>query len=153
VAAASFLLLRCTTVDPGPNYVVPNVAFDADYFYCHVEPEVLVAKKCGPGDPSAGDGANGCHFNSSAVSGMALIDHPAIDCGDGDHPVDRTQVGTGSPAQANLQAASLEMDRTYTNAQLFLRPTRCSGQCQNHPRQVFDANDGVVAVIATWATK
>jgi hypothetical protein len=141
-------LSRCTTVDPGPDFVVPDEHFDADYFYCHVEPEVLVAKHCGSGDPAAGDPGGGCHFNSSAVSGMALIDHPAIDCGGGDHPVDLTQVGAGSPAFGNLQAASLEMNRDYLTAPIVVRP---SGQ--NHPRKVFDTSDPAVQVIANWAAR
>jgi hypothetical protein len=138
----------CSTVDPGTNFVIADQTFDADYFFCHVEPEVLVAKKCGSGDPAQGDAANGCHFNSSAVSGMALIDHPAIDCGGGDHPLDQTQVGANSPARNNLQAASLEMSRDYNTAPIIVRPTG-----HTHPRQVFDLNDPVVAVIATWAGK
>ena len=98
------MLGGCTTVDPGPNFVVPDEHFDEDYFYCHVEPELLFAKHCGSGDP--GDNGN-CHFNASAVSGMALRDHPAVDCGGGDHPLSRAAVGAGSPAQGNLQAATL----------------------------------------------
>ena len=66
----------CETVDPGANFVVADERFDADYFFCKVEPEVLFAKKCGSGDPGVGDRANGCHFNASSVSGMALIQHP-----------------------------------------------------------------------------
>ena len=138
----------CTTVDPGPNFVVPDETFDADYFFCHVEPELLFAKKCGPGDPAAGDPANGCHFNSSAVSGMALVDHTPVDCGGGDHPVDATQTGSGSPAQGNLQAASLEMSRDYLTAPIFVRPTGT-----NHPRAVYQKNDPVVQVLQTWAAK
>lgn len=141
-------LLGCTTVDPGPNFVVPNTTFDEDYFYCHVEPELIFAKSCGSGDPSKGDPPNGCHFNSAVVSGMALINHPAVDCGGGDHPVDRTQVGTGSPAQSNYEAASLEMNKDYTSAPLFVRP---SGS--NHPRVIFDSNDPQVnQLLATWAS-
>jgi len=141
-------LLGCTTVDPGPNYVVANTTFDEDYFYCHVEPELIFAKSCGSGDPSKGDPPNGCHFNSSAVSGMALINHPAVDCGGGDHPVDRTQIGTGSPAQSNYEAVSLEMNKDYTSAPLFVRP---SGS--NHPRVIFDSNDPQVnQLLATWAS-
>jgi hypothetical protein len=138
----------CTTVDPGPNFVVNDQTFDADYFFCHVEPEVLFAKKCGPGDPSAGDPSNGCHFNSSAVSGMALLDHAPVDCGGGDHPVDSTQVGSGSPAQGNLQAASLEMSTVYTTAPIYVRPTGT-----NHPRVVYQPDDPVVDIIKTWASK
>ncbi len=141
-------LAACTTVDPGPNYVVPNETFDADYFFCHVEPELLVAKRCGPGDPAQGDKANGCHFNSSAVSGMALLDHPPVDCAGGDHPVDRTKIGTGSAPQANLQSASLEMSRDYLTAPILVRPTG-----GNHPRVVFTKDDPVVNVLKTWAAR
>jgi hypothetical protein len=138
----------CTTVDPGSDFVIPQVTFNANYFYCSVEPDVLFAKKCGSGDPSLGDPANGCHYNSSAVSGMALIGHPAIACANG-APIDSTTVGAGSPAQSNLQAASLEMSTDYLNAPIILRPTG-----HNHPRQIFALNppDPVVNIIATWAT-
>jgi hypothetical protein len=142
-------LLGCTTVDPGPNFTASAAAFDADYFYCHVEPEFLVAKKCGPGDASQMDAPNGCHFNSSSVTGMALLDHPAVDCGGGDHPVDRTQLGTGGGAQTNYEAASLEMSHQYTTAAIFVRP---SGN--NHPRAVFQTDDSTVnQILATWASK
>ncbi len=137
----------CTTVDPGSDFVIPSQTFNANYFYCFVEPQVLFAKKCGSGDPTQQDPPNGCHFNSSAVSGMALIDHPAIACSNG-APVDQTTVGAGSAAQSNLQAASLEMSSDYVNAPIILRPTG-----HNHPRQIFPATDPVVNIIATWATK
>lgn len=146
--SAAISYSACTTVDPGPNFVVPDETFDADYFFCHVEPELLFAKKCGPGDPAAGDPSNGCHFNSSAVSGMALVDHTPVDCGGGDHPVDTTQTGAGSPAQGNLQAASLEMSRDYLTAPIFVRPTGT-----NHPRAVYQKDDPVVQVLQTWASK
>ena len=124
---------------------MPDEHFDSDYFFCHVEPELLFAKKCGSGDPSANDPQGGCHFNSSAVSGMALVDHPQIDCGGGDHPIDRTQLGA---AQGNLTAASLEMSRDYLTAPILVRPTG-----NNHPRAVFQKDDPVVDVIRTWAQK
>ncbi len=127
--------------------MIADQTFNANYFYCFVEPQVLFGKKCGSGDPTQGDPANGCHFNSSAVSGMALVDHPAISCANG-APVDLTQVGAGSPAQGNLQAASLEMSSDYLNAPIILRPTG-----HDHPRQVFTTSDPVVDIIKTWATK
>ena len=142
------LLGGCTTVAPGENFVVPDVQFNADYFFCHVEPEVLVVKRCGSGDPAAGDPADGCHYNSSRVTGLALLEHPAIDCGGGDHPLDRTQVGTGSRAQTNLQAAALEMSTDYLNAPILVRPTGTT-----HPRVIFTKDDPVVDVIRTWAQK
>jgi hypothetical protein len=139
----------CTTVDPGPNFVIPNTTFDANYFYCHVEPQFIFMNSCGSGDPSKGDPNNGCHFNSSAVSGMALLQHPAVDCGGGDLPLDMTQIGTGSPAESNLQAVSIEMNRDWMNAPVYVRP---SGS--NHPRPIFPMGDAnAVLILSTWASK
>jgi hypothetical protein len=134
----------CTTVDPGPNFVVPNQVFNADYFYCHVEPQVIFANGCG--DKQAG----ACHFSSS-VPQMQLIQHAPIDCGGGEHPVDPTTVGQGSFAYANYTAASFEMNRDYTSASFYLYPT----QQENHPLRIFpgDPNDPNVTIIATWAQK
>lgn len=137
----------CTTVDPGPTFVVPDEQFDADFFFCRVEPEVLTAKRCGAGDPAAGDAANGCHFNASAVSGMALVNHAPIDCANG-RPVNRAQLGAGSGAQGNLQAASLVMSRDIATAPIFVRPTG-----QNHPRAIFPREDPVAEVLREWARR
>lgn len=129
--------------------MVADVSFDEDYFYCHVEPEFIAAKRCGPGDPAKGDPPNTCHFTASAVSAMVLLDHPAVECGGGDHPVDRSQIGTGSPAQSNFQAVSLEMNKDYLSAPLLVRP---SGMY--HPRVIFDINDPQVrSLLMTWASK
>jgi hypothetical protein len=156
LALALPLLTGCTSIDPGPNFVVPETVFDANYFYCHIEPELIFAAAymCGSGDPSK-DHPNGCHFNPSAVSGMGLLNHPAIDCGGGDIPLDPTQVGTGSDAQSNLAAVSLEMSTDYTTAPLFTRPSSVNGQMPAaHPRAIFDQSDPTVnLLLSTWASK
>jgi hypothetical protein len=141
------LAAACSTVDPGPNFVVPDEQFDADFFFCRVEPELLMAKRCGPGDPAAGDAANGCHFNASAVSGMAIADHPRVDCAN-DHPINRVQLGAGGAAQSNLQAVTLVMSRDVQTAPLLLRPTG-----QNHPRPIFARGDPVEELLRQWAQK
>jgi hypothetical protein len=160
VAGVTLLLLLalstgCVSVDPGGDFADPDPDFDANYFYCHVEPGLIFAYSCGTGDPSKGDRANGCHFNPSAVSGMALLEHPVIDCGGGDIPVDLTQVGTGSPAQSNLSAVSLEMSKDYTTATLFTRPSSYHGTPPAaHPRAIFDQSDPTVnLLLSTWASK
>lgn len=137
----------CTTVDPGPNFVVPDEQFDADFFFCRVEPELLVTKKCGSGDPGAGDAANGCHFNSSAVSGMALRNHDPIPC-DGDRPTNRALLNPGGAAQGNLQAVTLVMSRDALTAPLYVRPTG-----QNHPRAIFPREDPFLEVLRQWAQR
>lgn len=139
------LLPGCTTVDPGPNFVVPDEQFNSNYFYCHVEPQVIFAKKCG--DQTSGS----CHFTPSAVSGMALLDHTPVDCGGGDTPLDMTQTGQGSAARSNFSNASTEMDHDYLSAPFYLRPTEQTA----HPVKLFnsDPNDPIVKVIAAWAQK
>jgi hypothetical protein len=140
----------CTSVDPGPDFIVPDETFDPDYFYCHVEPQLIVAYKCGPGDPSKGDppNADGCHY-SSAVSGMALRMHPAVPCGGGDHPTDGTMTAPGSPAEGNFESVSLEMSRDPSTAPLYVRPLGHA-----HPRSVFTSSDPTVQrLLTTWASK
>jgi hypothetical protein len=146
-ALTGLLELGCTSVDPGPDFVVNTYVFDEDFFYCHVEPQFIFGNnyKCGTGNGS--DPANGCHFNASAVSGMALQNHPPVNCGGGDHPVDLTAVATGTPARSNYEAVSLEMSNDYTSASLFVRP---SGS--NHPRQIFQTSDQTVnQILSKWA--
>jgi hypothetical protein len=146
---------QCTSVDPGRDFVVPDIVFDANYFYCHVEPGLIFNYGCGTGVGSPGGASNACHFNASAVSGMALIDHPPIDCGGGDVPLDPTQTAPGSPAQANLEAVSIEMDQDYTTAPLYTRPSDLSGCPPSaHPRCVYPHTDPTVnQLLSTWATK
>lgn len=142
----SAVLGGCMTVDPGPNFVIPNQTFNENFFYCQVEPVLIFGKKCGDGDP--GDKGN-CHFNSSAVSGMALLNHPPVDCGGGVNPVNATQTGLGSPARANYTSVSLEMSKDYLTAPLYVRPT----SAQAHPRVIFDTSDPVADIIRQWAAK
>ncbi|HEY1956649.1 MAG TPA: hypothetical protein VGH28_13610 [Polyangiaceae bacterium] len=140
------------TIDPGPNFVVPLSVFNQDFFYCHVEPEYLFAPQTQCGAGAAGDNGN-CHFNSSAVSGMALQQHAPIDCGGGDHPVSNANVGPGSAAANNFSAASLEMvrdcvDYASCQAPILKRPTSTAA----HPRMIFDPTDPTLPnVIYKWA--
>jgi hypothetical protein len=152
--AALLPLLGCATVDPGANPQVTDETFNADFFYCHVEPELIFAKNCGSGLPSDN---GGCHF-SSAVSAMALLNHPPVACGGGDHPVDPTQIGTASSARFNLDGVSFEMSRDYLTAPLFVRPSsdvaHGMDNAANHPRAIFDRGDPqVLKLLSTWATR
>jgi hypothetical protein len=145
------------TIDPGSNFVIPLSIFNADYFYCHVEPQYLFNTQtmCGAGQTT--DNGN-CHFNSSAVSGMTLQDHPLIDCGGGDHPADDPagtgSIGPGSAANNNFSSASLEMSRDCSDynscqAAILKRPTSTNA----HPRQIFPPTDpNLPTIIFTWAS-
>jgi hypothetical protein len=156
IVAAVWGCTELTTVDPGPNPSIPQSVFNENYFYCHVEPQYLFASQtqCGAGQST--DNGN-CHFNSSAVSGMALQNHPLIDCGGGDVPADDPagtgSIGPGSAANNNFSAASLEMsvdcvDYNSCQAAILKRPTSTNA----HPRQIFLPTDPTLpGLIFTWA--
>ena len=120
--------------------------FDANYFYCFVEPQFIVAKQCGSGD--ADGPAEWLPLQLVRGERHGADPAPRDRLRRGSAPLDETQVGAGSPAQSNLQAVSLEMSVDYLNAPIILRPTG-----HDHPRQVFTLSDPVVDIIGTWATK
>jgi len=145
------------TIDPGANFEVPLSVFNEDFFYCHVEPEYLFAQQTQCGAGQASDNGN-CHFNASAVSGMALQNHTLINCGGGDHPLPNdpngvAATGPGSPAANNFSSASLEMSRECQDydtcqAAILKRPTSTT----DHPRQIFLPTDPTLPnVIYQWA--
>ena len=102
-------------------------------------------------DPSKGDAPGGCHFGT-AVSGMLLLDHPPVDCGGGDKPLDPSLVDAGTPAAADLDSVALEFSRTYKTAPLFLRPSAAGPA--SHPRAVFTSDDPTVnQLLSVWASK
>jgi hypothetical protein len=132
------------TIDPGPNFVIPESVFNEDFFYCHVEPEYLFASQTSCGAGQTGDNGN-CHFNSSAVSGMALQQHTAIEC-DPDHPTAAGKANINVQAKNNFSAASLEMSRqcvvaSTCQASILTRPTSTG----SHPRQIFCDSAGGIA--------
>jgi hypothetical protein len=139
-------LLGCGTVDPGPNPQVAEVVFDQNFYYCKVEP-ILVAKKCGSGEPTDNQG---CHsnvttfrFHDTTVEGAPL---PPTNCGGGIVPAP----GAVSPrSRDNWGAASIKMQSNPDQAPLLLRPTNK----QPHPREIFAADSAEANVIRQWATQ
>jgi hypothetical protein len=147
------VLASCVTIDPGSNYIVPPEDFNADYFYCFVEPQLIFGagnggRSCGSGANVPGASVGGCHF-SDKVPEMELQDHPPVTC-TGGHPSDSTQTGAGSPASINFSAVSLEMDVDWMNAPIYIWPTQTVSA---HPVQVFTPSSPVVKYIQTWATE
>jgi hypothetical protein len=137
-----------TTVDPGPDFVVADVVFDDQFFYCRVEP-LIFQQRCGPGN-SGQDPASGCHFN---VTSYRLTDYSPLvaDRCNGD------ALGPGAvvtqQARQNYQTSQARMKRDPELAQLLLRPT---GKAK-HPRVVVDLDtpEGAAydAAVRQWATQ
>lgn len=140
-AALGVAFLGCGTVDPGPDFQIAEVVFDANFFYCKVEP-MLVQEKCGAGDPTKD--TSGCHFN---VTSFRLQDQPVdqlADCGGGVVP----KGNVTSISQANWGAASEKMSTDPDRAPLLLRPTERAV----HPRQIFPDKSPQADLIRQWAT-
>jgi hypothetical protein len=145
--------VSCQTVDPGPNYVLPTIQFSANYFYCVVEPQIIMGGLTGHrcGDDSTGN--QGCHY-SNKVPEMALTPLPQpVQCvgkGLSAIPTDPTQTAEGTPAQSNLSQVSVQMSADYTNAPIYLWPSK---SIPGHPVQVFLPTDAaVVDILSSWAT-
>jgi hypothetical protein len=133
----------CSTVEPGTQFAIAAVTYDANYFYCVIEPQVLMAKSCGAGDSSKGD-TSGCHatvthfrLNISATQPVAC---------NGLTPTDVVPPSS----QQNYQAAQGEMTLDYANAPLIAWPTQ---KFSGHPRQIFKDSDPEYGLIKDWATK
>jgi hypothetical protein len=136
----------CTTVSPGPDFQVPTVTFDPNYFYCVVEPQIIMGGLTGI--QCGNNGSNGCHY-SDKVPEMSLEALPApVTCVNG-APTDMTQTAPGTPAANNLAQVSIEMNSIYTDAPIYLWPSQTVA---GHPVQVFMTTDSaVVNIIKTWA--
>lgn len=133
-----------STVDPGADFAVADVVFDANYFYCKVEP-VLFANSCGSGDPSKGDPQGGCHFSATAYRLTNYTPHIGDTC---------TGIVPGSnnipdAAQHNYQTSQARMKRDPDFAPLLQRPTFN----QAHPRKIFDISSADADAISQWATQ
>jgi hypothetical protein len=120
------------------------VTFDEGFFYCQVEPNVLVAKSCGQGDPGQGDGQGGCH---------AQVTHFRLDTSAMTSVACNGNVPSGTISQtsrSNYEAAQGEMSRDVDNAPLLAWPTK---RISSHPRQVFAPTSAEADIIREWASK
>jgi hypothetical protein len=136
-------LSACSTVEPGSEFAIAAVTYDENYFYCVVEPKVLMAKSCGSGDPSQGDATGGCH---SSVTQFRLSPTAKPVACNGLTPTDAVPMAS----QANYQAAQGEMTLDYVNAPLIAWPTQ---KFSGHPRQIFKPDSNEYNIIKDWATK
>jgi hypothetical protein len=150
VAGASCEISVPGTVDPGPNFTVPMITFNSNYFYCVVEPQIILGGLTGT--PCGDNGSHGCHY-SDKVPGMVLEQHPPVACsgsGVGAIPTDMTAIAAGMPAALNLNSVSQQMSAQYMNANIYIWPTSAPPM---HPVMVYSSTDTkVVSILMTWAT-
>jgi hypothetical protein len=147
VAGAS---ASCETVDPGPGYVVMPAVYNNNYFYCVVEPQIIMGgltkKPCGD------DGSHGCHYSNKVPAfSLTQLTQPVTCSGSGITavPTDMSQIQEGMPASNNLASTSFQMSSQYMEAPIYLWPTQI---ISDHPITVFSSSDTeVVNIIKTWS--
>src|SRR5262245_25244043 len=61
----------CSTVEPGGDPQIAQVVYDDDFFYCEVQPKVLVTQSCSGGDPTK-DMSGGCHSSATPFRVLPL---------------------------------------------------------------------------------
>lgn len=131
------------SVDRGEDFDLAEVRFDADYYYCEVEP-LLVARRCGSGDPAQGDPSGGCHASVTSFRFQEYSPLVADGCVGG-----RLGNATNAVAEGNYQAAQSQMRRDPALARLITRP---SGRAA-HPRVVLAEGDPALEVLRAWAQR
>lgn len=128
----------CGTTDLGTFQGVRDLSLNEDFYYCHVQPEVVTPQGCAAG--GAGDPAGGCHSSKSSMI-LVQIDSPTP-CTNG-----RPQKAPTQDERANYQAAQLRASRNVEASPLLTYPT---GQNPAHPRKIFDVHSTEADVIRKW---
>lgn len=125
------------TVDPGDNFVAPDLTLDERFFFCRIEPEVLQKHSCASG----GAGEQGmCHDSRSAL--RLRMTTEAAPCDSSGRPTGAVPDGY----RADLEAIQYFVQTDPLSSPLYLRPTNQS----SHPRRIFDASDPAAKLIAEW---
>ncbi len=138
----------CTTVDPGPEFVVPPTQFDANYFYCTVEPQIIMGGLTLANQPCGGTASQGCHY-SDKVPAMPLQALPQPVMCNGGVPVNPGDVASGTAPALNYASVSLQMSSSVKDAPIYTWPTQ---MVAGHPVMVYSPNDpAILAILNKWA--
>jgi hypothetical protein len=125
------------TVDPGDNFVAPDLTLDERFFFCRIEPEVLQKHSCASGMSSE---QGTCHDTRSSLR-LKTSSDPA--------PCDSAGRLTGAVPdsyRADLEAIQYFVQTDPLTSPLYLRPTNQA----SHPRRIFDVSDPAAMLIEQW---
>jgi hypothetical protein len=142
--ALSFAVLGCDeTIDPGQDFSVADVIFDANFFYCRVEP-MIFGQSCGPGNGS-GESSASCHHTQTS---FRVLDYSPLVADGCSGDIVPSGVPIPSEAQQNYQRAQAKMNRDVNRAALYTKPTGIA----EHPREIFTEDSPEADLIREWAT-
>lgn len=129
----------CGTVDPGDNFIAPDVMLSEDFFYCRIQPEVITANTCASG--GAGEGGM-CHSSMSALrlSEMAeMVAPPSCMDGQATGPIPPSYMD-------NYMAVQLAVQTDALSSPFYRRPTGLD----SHPRVIFAEGSPEADLIVDW---
>lgn len=124
------------TIDPGDNFVAPDLTLDEDFFFCRIEPEVIQKFGCANG----GSGEAGrCHDSRSSLRLQVSSDMPSCSAG-------RVVGQIPDAYAANLEAVRYFVQADPLTSPFYLRPINQA----SHPRRIFDEQDAAAKLIQEW---
>ena len=126
------------TTDLGTFEGVRDLKLDENFYFCHVQPEVITPQRCSPG--AAGDGSGACHADKSSMI-LADVETPTP-CTNG-----RPNTPPTADERSNYQAAQLRASRNVEASPLLTNPTQ---QNPAHPRKIFDVTSPEADIIRKW---
>lgn len=131
----------CGTVDLGDNIVPPSVRLDEDFFYCRIQPEIIVAQGCATG--MAGD-TGGCHLTQSALllEDAAGVMAPACDADGAVLPGEIVP----DVYMRNLTRVRFTVASDPESSPFYRRPL----QLDSHPRAIFALGSAEELLVAEW---
>lgn len=138
-ALAALVVSACGTVDPGDNFVAPNLMLDEDFFYCVIQPEVIARQTCASGGPGE---AGMCHASRTSLD----LD-PA---GETDPPpacADNAVTGAVPLSyENNFLSVQTTVQSDPLSSPFYRRPTGLD----SHPRIVFSETSPEAMLVFEW---
>lgn len=125
------------TVEPGDNFVAPDLTLDERFFFCRIEPEVLQKHGCATG--MAGEQGT-CHDSRSALRLSPNMDMAPCDS-DG-----RLTGNVPDSYRDDLEAIRYFVQSDPLTSPLYLRPINLA----SHPRRIFEDSDPAAKLIEEW---
>ena len=118
----------CGTTDLGAFEGVRDLKLDENFYFCHVQPEVITPQRCSPG--AAGDGSGACHSTNPSMI-LADVETPTP-CTNG-----KPNTPPTTDERSNYQTAQLRASRDVEASKL-LGPDRAKGTCYVEVRLLRD---------------
>jgi len=139
--ALSLVCASCATIDPGDNFVAPDLVMDEDFFFCRIQPEVVATQRCGSG--VSGESGS-CHSARSALRLDVLGETDPPPTCDGNTPAGPIP----ESYRRNLDAVRFTVQSDPLSSPFYRRPL----QLDSHPRKIYDEGSSEERLVFEWLT-